>query len=419
MKNNGTQLSLPQLVAIGIIFIAVTMAWMILGGTLSKRNHSSTARSQQSVTSLWGAPQNQEHPNLWYYSDPSKTQRVDVQPTTSKVDVQLTYEPKKKGLTWNRTYLAKFSGTYQITNPSDTEQTFFISFKLPSEYSSYHNFTFKLGDTNTSEVMPDNGKIKQQIHLSAGESAKLIVEYSCRGMDHWRYLFREVDRIRHFQLTMQTNFPEIDFLDESSSPTNRDYNDSSDTWSLTWNYPNVIHPQNISMDMPSAKNPAPIAARISFYAPFSLLFFFAVLIIFGLLKGINLHPVNYIFLAAGYFSFHLLFAYLIDLIPLHLAFVIASAVSLALIATYIRAASGTQLMKIALPAQLAYLTLFSYSFLFKGITGLTITLGSIATLALLMHATAKINWAEVFILPNKPTPKPPHSQKTPPPETSH
>ncbi|MEQ1752355.1 MAG: hypothetical protein ABL974_23240, partial [Prosthecobacter sp.] len=51
------------------------------------------------------------------------------------------------------------------------------------------------------------------------------------------------------------------------------------------------------------------------------------------------------------------------------------------------------------PAQIAYMVLFSYSFFFDGLTGLTITIGAIATLALLMIATAKVNWAEKFSRP--------------------
>lgn len=260
MKNKGNQLSVPQLVSIGFIFIAVTLAWLILGGTLTKRNDTSSVRAQQRVTTLWGAPQNQEHPKIWYYSNLHKTNRIHLQPTSSKVDVQLDYEPKKKGLTWNRTYLANFSASYEITNPNKHDEVIYVTFDLPSEYSSYHNFTFKLGTPETSdvtpEVIPDNGKIKQQINVSAGESVNLLVTYSCRGMDQWRYWFDSVDRIQDFKLTMQTNFPEIDFLDGSGSPTNRDYDESADTWTLIWDYPNVINPQNISMDMPSAKTPS-------------------------------------------------------------------------------------------------------------------------------------------------------------------
>ena len=47
-------------------------------------------------------------------------------------------------------------------------------------------------------------------------------------------------------------------------------------------------------------------------------------------------------------------------------------------------------------AQFAYMILFSYSFFFEGLTGLTITIGAIATLALLMVTTAKVNWAAKF-----------------------
>lgn len=47
-------------------------------------------------------------------------------------------------------------------------------------------------------------------------------------------------------------------------------------------------------------------------------------------------------------------------------------------------------------AQLVYLVLFSYAFFFKGLTGLAITIGAIATLFVLMQITARVNWNAVF-----------------------
>jgi hypothetical protein len=135
---------------------------------------------------------------------------------------------------------------------------------------------------------------------------------------------------------------------------------------------------------------------MSFFAPVSLLFFFAVLVLMGMVWRISLHPVNYFFLAAGCFAFQLLFAYLVDLIPLLLAFSISAAVSLALVSGYLLAAVGRRFARLAVVAQFAYMVLFSYSFFFEGLTGLTITIGAIVTLALLMATTAKVNWAEKF-----------------------
>jgi hypothetical protein len=128
----------------------------------------------------------------------------------------------------------------------------------------------------------------------------------------------------------------------------------------------------------------------------SLLFFFAVLLIAATVRGVNLHPMNYFFLAAGCFAFQLLFAYLVDLMPLLLAFIIAAAVSLALVSGYLLLAAGKSFARIAAAAQFAYMVLFSYSFFFDGLTGLTITIGAIITLAILMATTARIDWAEKF-----------------------
>ena len=150
------------------------------------------------------------------------------------------------------------------------------------------------------------------------------------------------------------------------------------------------------MGMPSVANPGPVASRMSFFAPVSLLFFFSVLVLMGMVWRISLHPMNYFFLAAGCFAFQLLFAYLVDLIPVALAFGISAAVSLALVCGYLLAVTGRRFAQLGALAQFAYMILFSYSFFFEGLTGLTITIGAIVTLALLMGATARVNWAEKF-----------------------
>ena len=158
----------------------------------------------------------------------------------------------------------------------------------------------------------------------------------------------------------------------------------------------MISAPAVGMDMPKVLNAGPVASRIAFFAPVSLLFFIAVLIILGMRRGASLHPMNYFFLAAGFFAFHLLFSYLVDQLPLTASFIIASVVSLLLVCGYIAAVGGRRLLAIAVPAQSAYMVLFSYSFFFDGLTGLTITIGAIATLALLMIATARVNWSEIF-----------------------
>jgi len=48
------------------------------------------------------------------------------------------------------------------------------------------------------------------------------------------------------------------------------------------------------------------------------------------------------------------------------------------------------------------MVLFSYSFFFEVLTGLTITVGAIVTLVILIITTAKVNWAGKFGAPPLP-----------------
>lgn len=393
-------MTIKRLAAIIFILLCTTAAWVILGASLQFRTESSSGNLGRAVAGVWGPPMTQQHPVVYYLSPGSSDGRHLIQPEESKVAVDLKYEPKKRGLFWYRTYLVDFRGEYSIKNPTLITQTIYIKFQLPNPNASYNQFSFVLNgtpSTNDSKA----GEITEAVTLQPGATTKLAVGYKTRGTDAWGYAFGNSTRIRKFQLGMKTDFSEINFPAGTGSPTDRNPSAAAGGWDLTWSYPDVVGAQTIGMDMPNVLNPGPVATRISFFAPISLLFFFAVLLLMSLVMGVNLHPVNYFFLASGAFAFQLLFAYLVDLIPLTLAFIIAAAVSLALVSGYLFLATGGTFARLATLAQFAYMVLFSYSFFFDGLTGLTITIGAIATLAILMVVTAKVNWADKFSAPRQ------------------
>lgn len=63
---------------------------------------------------------------------------------------------------------------------------------------------------------------------------------------------------------------------------------------------------------------------------------------------------------------------------------------------------------------MAYLVGFSYAFFWVGVTGLTITVGAVATLFVLMQATGRVDWAEAFAKSAPAKPTPPASPASPP-----
>jgi inner membrane protein involved in colicin E2 resistance len=87
----------------------------------------------------------------------------------------------------------------------------------------------------------------------------------------------------------------------------------------------------------------------------------------------------------------------VDHLDVHVSLGLASLVSVALVASYLRRVTGARatLGEAAL-AQVVFLVFFSYAFFFEGYTGLTVTIGAIVTLSVLMQITARVDWAETF-----------------------
>jgi len=223
------------------------------------------------------------------------------------------------------------------------------------------------------------------------------VAYVSRGLDDWTYAFADtgVAEVSDFDLDLTTDFVDVDFPGGSMSPT--DKRPIPNGWSLGWHFKDLVTGQHIGLDLPDKVNPGPLAARLTAFAPVSLLFFLVVMVILGALGGQSLHPVNYAFLSAAFFAFHLLLAYLVDHVSIHTSFFVSSIVSVFLVVSYLRLVTGTRFaIARAGLAQFVFLVLFSYAFFFEGYTGLTVTIGAIVTLFVLMQATARLDWAAVF-----------------------
>ncbi len=372
------------------------VAWFILGSTVQLRTAGSSRDMSAEVAGVWGPALVQEHPQAWFATPNAPDGRATVLPSKSAVDVRLDSEPKRRGLLWHRTYGVALVADYEFTNPTRIPQTLFVTFPLPADSAGLHGFEFRLGGGGEEAAVPAarDGQIRRAVEVPAGGTVPLHVAYQTRGTDGWRYRFPDASRIAGFGLAMRTNFTDISFPVGTGSPGAR--RPEGGGWLLEWDYPDVLAAPAIGMEMPKLLNAGPVAARIAFFAPVSLLFFVTVVLLVGGLKGVALHPMHVFFVAAGFFAFHLLFAYLVDLVPLHLAFAIAALASLVLVCGYLRAVGGRVLFRVAVPAQFAYLVLFSFSFFFDGLTGITIAVGAVVTLALLMVLTARVDWSGVF-----------------------
>ena len=401
-----------QIAALVFIFICTTIAWMILGATITSRTNSTNEQLQGRVASTWGTPQEQSPPTAAYtvtelrnvprWEDGKsvvRTEKIEnqipVKLNASRIQVDFHLDPRQKGLLWYSTYQVQFAGDYTFHNDSSEAQTLCFRFKFPAQKAVYDGLAMLVNGNKISPTTDDQG-VNGQAVVGPGETAVFHIAYRSQGLNSWRYKLGDgVAQAHDFTLNMRTNFKDIDFADDTLSPTSKQRTAAG--WDLAWQYSDLISGFQIGMTMPEKLQPGPLAGEISYAAPVSLFFFFFLMFTITTMRNIDLHPVNYFFLATAFFAFHLLLAYLMDHISIHAAMIIASLVSIALVISYLRLVVNIRFAALeAGTAQFIYLIVFSYAFFWKGFTGLAITIVSVITLFVVMQATGRIRWSEKF-----------------------
>jgi inner membrane protein involved in colicin E2 resistance len=388
---------------------------MILGTSIFYRTDNLGPVLSSRVGSTWGTAQEQRPPSVNYFTDEVKTVVVEedrkkiekqehyslahfVPLDSSHIEADFQIDYRKKGLLWFSTYKVAFDGTYTFKNPTGQDRVFTVRLPLPAKQAVYDNLQLTLDGTPLT-LSYGGAEVSATGRLAANGTGTLKAGYRSQGLNTWSYQFangEDVARINDFHLLMKTNFGGFDFPENTLSPAEK--HETAQGWDLKWDYQNLVSGFNVSLKMPQKLQPGPLAGKISYFAPVSLFFFFFLIFILSALRGIDLHPMNYFFLAAAFFAFHLLLAYLCDHVSIHAAFAISSLVSILLVVSYLRLVVNFKFALIdAGLSQLIYLVLFSYAFFFEGFTGLAVTIGAVLTLFVVMQMTGRIKWAEKFV----------------------
>jgi len=405
-------MSIKKIIAIVVIFGFTTIAWMILGAANLSRTDKSFSSLKSQVANLYGSRLNIESPKCYTKTTKYREETVnnntrvveyfeyqDHELIKSDVAINVYLDQRKKGNLWFPTFKASFEGKYTfLANVSNNESVFVYS-TLNSADSIYNNLNLKINDNDIANVLPLINKQEIPVSVRNDNTVQLNVSYDATGMEDLYYLItadrNAIAQINDFNLVITTDFELHDFPPNMMSPTHTTRKENG--YELIWELNKTITGKNIGLIIPNKLNPGNIITRVSFFAPVSLLFFFVVLLMFSVLLKTNLHPIHFFFLAATFFSFHLMFSYFSDQMNIYLSFAISALVSLVLTVTYMRLIAPKKLAFIYSPIiQIIYLVVFSFSFFFDGTTGIIVTICAVITLFILMQATGKINWDEEF-----------------------
>jgi hypothetical protein len=397
-----------------VIWLGCALAWMVLGSSLVPRTGNTEGALGREVHLLWGPPMEQRPPSAgvslarevvervrhiddrskvtWTEETRTVTDTVSLPLDGSNLDVRLDLTHRRKGLLWFPTYDVAFDGRYTFTNKAAEARNAQVRFPLGDATNLYDGFEV-LDETEqpVPAVVGPAGAVFAA-RFDANATRRFHIRYRSRGTSTWGYRLTEgTSEVRNFALAITTNAANVDFAAGSLSPGVQRRQGNS--WHGEWRFERLVANSGVSLVLPNRLNPGPLASRITFFAAIGLLFFFFVVAILAAAEGQRIHPMNYFFFGAGFFAFHLLFAYLVDHVAVLPSFAISALVSVALVASYARLFTDPRfvLRRIAV-AQTLYLVLFSATFFWEGFTGLAITIGAILTLFVMMQATGRLDW---------------------------
>ena len=408
-----------RLVGIMGVFVLAAAAWLILGAVTGSRTSEQKGTLEGRVADLWGSPQTQLAPSFelqWVEQETKTEQVIDatghtstkktiesvarsklVDPMRSRLAVDLHLDQRRKGLLWFPLYDVAFRGAWTYHHADEQPRDLRVALTLPDKAGIYDDFHFMVDGVDLApRIRPAEGVIATLLPVKAGQSIVLEVSYRSRGMQEWTYRpTNQVGQIEDFRLTMTTDFRDIDFPKLTMSPSEKRAHGSG--YELEWKFERLVSGYGIGMVMPAHVQPGDLAAQMSFSAPISLGLFLVFIYVITLIRRIALHPMNFLFVAAAFFSFNLLFGYTADRLPVETAFLLSSVVSVGLVTSYLRLVVGPRfaLLEAGL-AQLVYQVGFSLAHFYEGYTGLSITVLVILTLFLLMQLTGRLSWSAAF-----------------------
>ncbi|MCA9781333.1 MAG: inner membrane CreD family protein [Candidatus Eremiobacteraeota bacterium] len=360
------------------VFFAMTAVWMSMAESIQRRHLNVDSQLRADVANLWGSTHLQKSA---YLTGGPRLESADID-----ADIELEY--RKKGHYWYSTYKVDFHALYQL--PVSLPEGASLEFPLPAGGGLFNDFQVLVDGKPTEEYTQSGSLIRVPVFKGAKE---VQVNYSGRGSEEWWYIFESSEGApKNLTVDVKTNFREVDFIDGSVSPDNREEVD--DGWKMTWNYRNLLTGSQIGVEMPKKPNPGPALIDICRYGPLGLLLFFTAVAICSVADGRSPHPMHFAFLGAGFFSFHLLLVYLGDVVGVSGAFGLAALVAILLNYHYGTLALGVEFARTRLlPVLFLYLVLFSATFMVEGKRGLLLVMLMIFSLHLLMRVSGKVDWS--------------------------
>jgi len=240
-----------------------------------------------------------------------KIEKFALIPKSVKINSKIHYDEQETGFLTFNAFEAACSEVYAIRNLTGYSGKLYINLKTPQNANLIYGYKIWLPRQEDAEFQPKMSEPTLLIaEFKAGEGLEVVVDYSTKGMDVFKYNLSEYRNnvIGELQADFEVNTKnyevyrfglphEIEATTEGSRLKFK-----VDNFSTTQDAGIVFESRQIYLDQ--------IQDMVS-YAPLSLTLFILVIFVFSQIRVIKFHPLHYLFLAAINVFYFLFVAYLI------------------------------------------------------------------------------------------------------------
>jgi hypothetical protein len=379
--------------------IALAIGWRMFSARMVDRTQHDDGSAVE-VARIWGGPLNQPQPIVeWRRADAATVELARAEIASTRVDVVLDAEYRRRGLVEFPGYEAKLKGEYRFQNPSSAST--FIAFRigLPVERSALMLSDLKLlvdGKEDPARTEYASDKIVWTGEIGGAKAATFTVEYKARGMQRFGYALGGEGQgrpITNFEMAVHVRGVngDLDYPIGSMAPTAIE--PTADGKTLVWKVDRLLTSFDVGVTLPDRHTVTRALQNLIKNAPFFYLLYAAGLVYALASIGRRARALHILGLSAAYFLYFPLATYLTVYIPWAIACLVATlGISVLVVLHASRFVGVLAAMRIA-ACQILFLAVPAAAYLVPQHTGLILVLAGFCALAALLQALGRASRA--------------------------
>ncbi len=263
-----------------------------------------------------------------------KTEQIPLTPKSIRIDSTVDYGEQERALLVFNAFKAQTTETYVITNKTNYSGELLVDLTKPRDANLMYDYKIVLPAQDNLVVQPTMEKsVVLRPKLSAGEQVEIIITYTTKGMNVFKYNLSAYQNnvIENLQAQIKLNTRDFEIYrfglphKTDLTPTGANIQFNIDDFSTT---------QDLGVTFVSKQMYLDQIQSLMTYSPISLVLFLVVIFFFSQIYAVKFNVFHYLFIAMIDVFYFLFVAYLIRFFGVVPTFGVSIALTAAMFLVY-------------------------------------------------------------------------------------